>query len=101
MEKIFVDGLRFEEPAETAPDFIKGRISIKADELIAFCQKHKNEKGWLNVDLKESKGGKKYFELNTWKPKTQQMASNPITELPKIEYPTAEAEGIRPEDTPF
>lgn len=94
-EKIFVDGMKFENPPATAPSFVKGRISIKADALIAFCQKHQNEKGWLNVDLKESKGGVMYFELNTYK-KVEQTA-NP-EQVPVIAYPE---EDVNPADTPF
>lgn len=71
-EKVFVDGMRFELPnqqlKEKAP-WIKGKISIKVPELILFLEKHQNQSGWLNVDLKKSDNtGKYYLELNDWKP---------------------------------
>lgn len=71
--KIFVDGMRFELPAEQvkvkAP-WIKGKISVKVPDLINFLEKHQNQSGWLNIDLKKSdKSGKYYLELNNWKPK--------------------------------
>lgn len=68
-DKVFVDGLRFEKPREGAPDFVKGRISIQAEKLIPFIESHKNDKGWLNADLKLSASGVLYVELNTFTPK--------------------------------
>lgn len=65
-DKIFAQGFRFNRPHEKAPDFIKGSISIKADEAIEFIKKHQNEKGWLNIDLKKSQSGTLYLELNTF-----------------------------------
>lgn len=66
-EKIFADGLRFERPREGAPEFVKGRISVQAEKFIPFIETHKDERGWLNFDLKQSKEGKLYLELNTFK----------------------------------
>jgi len=66
MEKIFVNGLIFKRPRNGAPEFVKGSLAIKVDELIAFLNQHKKADGWVNATLKESKGGKLYFELDTW-----------------------------------
>lgn len=68
MEKIFANGLNFKRPNEKAPEFVKGSLSIKTDEFITFL-KANSVNGWVNLDLKESQGGKLYFELNTWQPK--------------------------------
>ena len=76
-EKIFADGLRFEKPREGAPDFVRGKVSIQAEKLIPFIEKHKNERGWLNLDLKKSESGVLYLELNTWKPEQKAEAINP------------------------
>ena len=65
-EKIFIDGMRFEAPHENAPDFVKGKISIKIDKLIEFLEANRTPSGWLNVDLKESQKGVLYLELNTY-----------------------------------
>jgi hypothetical protein len=92
-EKVFVDGMIFKTPDENTKEkapWIKGKISFKADEFIAFLQKHKSETGWVNVDLKKSKEkGTLYLELNTWKPKNN---------LDKVDYPQEE---INAEDIPF
>ncbi len=69
IEKIFADGFRFEKPREGSPEFVKGRLSIKVPEAIAWLDKHQNNGGWCNLDLKKSKGGKLYLEWNNWQPK--------------------------------
>ena len=84
-QKIFVDGLRFERPNEKAPKWIRGKISAKVDKLVAFLQQHQNEKGWVNIDLKEAKTGTMYFELNTYR-KGQSVAKEPVAE-PQEENP--------------
>ena len=69
MEKQFAKGIYFRQPSEKAPDFVKGSISIKVAEFRAFLQRFENE-DWINLDLKESKNGKCYFELNQWTKKS-------------------------------
>ena len=75
-EAQFVDGMSFSKPHDNAPDFIKGQISIKVDETIASLQKYRKADGWVNIDMKKSKGGKLYFEYNTWEKPVD--ASNPV-----------------------
>ena len=67
-EAIFASGIFFDKPHENAPDFVKGKISIKADEATTFIKAHANEKGYVNLDLKKSKEGKLYLQLNTFVP---------------------------------
>ena len=64
---IFVDGMMFKLPHPNSPEFVKGSISIKVDNLIEFLRKHEDN-GWVNCDMKKSREGKIYFQLNTWKP---------------------------------
>lgn len=85
-EKVFVKGLIAKKPNENAPDFIKCGISIKTEELIPFLEEHTKPDGWLNIDIKESTGGKYYAQLNHW------------TKEAKHEAPKDE---ITPEDSPF
>lgn len=70
-EKVFADGMIFKKKHDNAPDFIKGHISIKVDDFVKQLQEQKDERGWVNLDMKVSKGGKLYFEVNTWKPEKQ------------------------------
>ncbi len=90
-EIIFVDGMSFNYPHENAPDFIKGKISLNAPALTNFMNLHKNEKGWLTVILKKSKGGKMYFELDTWKPT--------VSKTETLE--NSDGRAINPDEIPF
>lgn len=65
-DKKFVDGLIAKAPRDGAPDFVKGSLSIKRQELINWLQQEQGE--WINIDVKESRTpGKWYCEVNTWK----------------------------------
>jgi hypothetical protein len=65
-EKVFVDGMIF-KTRENQPDFIVGSLSVKAAEFPAFLAKH-SKNGWLNLDIKKSRDGKHYIEVNAWEP---------------------------------
>lgn len=69
MEKEFPSGIRFTDPHPKAPQFIMGKVSFKVDEFTQYLQEKSNN-GWVNLILKESQKGVKYFELDTWKPGT-------------------------------
>ena len=74
-DKIFVKGLYAKELGN-APDFIKARFSVKVKDFYEFMKA--NEKnGWLNIDIKESKDGKMYAELDTWEPDSGHQPDNP------------------------
>lgn len=82
---IFADGMTFSKPREGAPEWIKGNVAVKADAFKAFLtdnQKHLSEKGWLYFDLKQSKNGTLYFELNTWKPTQKKEAEIDVQNIP-------------------
>lgn len=68
-EPVFADGLMWRDPHQNAPDFVKGSLSIHAEKLYAWAKEHANEKGWVSVDMKQSKKGGIYYQLNTFKPK--------------------------------
>ena len=67
-EAIFPEGISVRDPHEKAPDFVRGRISMMKDEIIPWLEKQEGE--WVNCDIKRSKGGKLYLQVDTWKPKT-------------------------------
>ena len=62
----FVKGMIFKKPGENAPDFIKGNISVKVDEFTEFMNENVSN-GWINIDLKKSREGKLYLQLNDYK----------------------------------
>lgn len=87
----FVDGLFFKEPRAQAPDYVKGSISIQPAKLAAWLQKYQGQE-WVNIDVKESKGGKVYCAVNDWKPGDQRDAK------PKR---AAEPRGFVDDEIPF
>jgi hypothetical protein len=82
-DKIFASGLIF-KMKEKAPDYVKGSLSIKVDEFIDFLKANES-KGWVNIDLKVSKDGKPYAELNTWKPETDETRNSTANEDVAVE----------------
>lgn len=77
-ETIFADGMFVEKPSENAPDFIKLGISIKVAEFTEFLKKHEKASGYVNLNLKKSKGGKLYVDLNDFKPKKDEKSEDDI-----------------------
>jgi len=73
----FPNGLMVKPPHERAPDFVKASISIKVADLMAWLQSRDGE--WVNLDVKESKGGKWYAAVNTYKPKEGGAPSRPAS----------------------
>lgn len=59
-------GLFAKKPHEKAPQFIKGKLSVKRDEFINWLQTQDTE--WVNFDVKEGQDGKYYVQVDTWKP---------------------------------
>lgn len=62
-DKQFINGLLAYKPRDTAPDFIKANILVYRDDLIRWLETQ-GEK--IKIDLKESRKGKWYAELNTY-----------------------------------
>jgi len=97
-DKIFSEGIYFNRPRENAPAFVKGSVSVKVEPFVAFVQKHINVSGYVNLTLKESQGGKLYFELDTWT-KTLETAK---AESVKAGVETKQVvEEANPDDLPF
>lgn len=105
-ETVFADGLMFSLPRQGAPDFVKGRLGFKVEDFIKFLQANVKPDGFVNVNLKVSKGGKAYAVLDTWVPNqalktTTTAPKNTQVNVPSsdsIEYPE---EDIDPDDIPF
>lgn len=62
----FIDGLIFKAPNDRAPDYVKAKLSIQREKLIAWLQQQTGD--WINADVKVSQGGKWYAAVDTWKP---------------------------------
>ena len=73
---VFADGIIFKLPRQGAPDFVKGSLSFKVEDAIKFLQEH-NKNGWCNVNLKVSRAGKAYADLDTWEPSNSYSKGKP------------------------
>jgi len=78
-EKNFADGFVFKR-RDNAPDFVVGNLSVKVEEAIAWL-KANHKKGWVNIDVKQSKGGNYYCEQDTWEPKTTTNTNAPTAKV--------------------
>ena len=70
-EKVFVDGMIIKSKSEGTPDWVKEKISLKLDEFGAWVAAQKKADPsleWINIDIKQSQGGKLYAERDMWKP---------------------------------
>ena len=91
MDKVFADGIYFDRN-DNAPDFVIGKISIQIGKALPFLQENANEKGYVNLQVKRSKGGKLYVELDTWQPQQPNYSG---TAQPAAQQPAA---GAGPDD---
>jgi hypothetical protein len=85
--KIFADGIIWKGKRENAPEWIVGSIAVNAKKFFDCIQANKifiSEKGWINLDFKESKGGVIYCEINTWKPKPKEESNGQTSAGTKV-----------------
>ena len=87
---VFIDGVNVFTPNEKAPDFVKASLVINPTKLIAWLKENdqhltEGKEGLeLRTQIKESKQGKLYASVDTFKPK------------PKAEAATVEATDVLP-----
>lgn len=81
MSKVFAEGM-IAKKRENAPEFVKLSLSFKCSEFIEWLRTHEN-KGWVNVTVKQSKDGKYYAELDTWEAKEGSQQAAPIAPAPQ------------------
>ena len=72
-ENKYIDGLIVKAPHERAPEYVKAKLSIKREELIAWLQSQTGD--WINADVKVSQGGKWYAAVDDWKPDGKRQES--------------------------
>lgn len=98
----FPDGLIIKAPRQGAPDFVKGSISIKTMNFLQYLQRQTTD--WINIDIKESRNGKWYAQINDWKPENSDGPTKPApatTSAPKAEVVDYPKDEINPDDIPF
>lgn len=92
METIFTDGFYLNKVHEKAPAFVITNQSIHVEKAIKWLEANKglaDEKGYIKLVGKESKEGKRYFAVDTWKPEQKPAEA---TEQTKPDYPLPEGE---------
>lgn len=101
MEKNFVDGVSFKEPRENAPEWIRGQIAVNVARFLQWLAAQEHN-GWINIDVKQSKGGKLYCERNTYEKLGMTEKPDGLTRT-DTDYRTHEepVEDINPDDIPF
>lgn len=105
-DKKFPDGIMWREPHPKAPDFVKGRILIQVDKFIEQLKVYKqyqSDKGWISIDIKDSRGGHRYFELDTYKPVRKDLGEVAPEEVPDLRTSPSEdyPNGIPLDEVPF
>ena len=86
-ENTLPKGFFLKPPHSGVPSWVKGQIGIKVTDAIDWLNQNVNDRGYVNLDLKESKGGKLYLDLNTYVSRDETSASVPEPETPEEEDP--------------
>lgn len=77
----FVGGLFLNKVSDNAPAFIITNQSIHMETLYNWLKENKglaDDKGYIRIVGKESKEGKRYFQVDTWKPKAEASTSGGV-----------------------
>lgn len=101
-DKIYPKGFKIWQPRESAPPWLKGRVSVHLETFTEWAKDHVDDKGYVSLDLKDGADGL-YTQLNTWKPNNQSPASlHALQDVDaaqaNVDYPK---DDINPEDIPF
>jgi hypothetical protein len=82
--KTYVDGVFIK--SRPVGDSVVLKVSIKAEDLCKFLEQHKNEGGWVNLDIWErktpsDKGYTHTVSLDDWKPASKggEQSAKPAT----------------------
>ncbi len=67
-DMVFADGLRVYAPNAKAPAHVKAKFVVNAREFAAFLAGNADQEGTVRLEVRESKGGKLYACLDTYRP---------------------------------
>ena len=75
----FLSGLYINKPNDNAPDFVKFGIAINKAQLLADIDNYEvNDKGYIRLQVLESKDGEKWYaKIDDWKPSGESAPSAP------------------------
>lgn len=106
-DTIFTEGFYLNKVSENAPAFIITNQSINVKQAIAWLTANQHladEKGYIRIIGKEGQSGKRYFQVDTWKPKTDTttpVANVPVPEGKGIDMNEFSNGAVKTEDIPF
>lgn len=63
-EKVFPDGVKVNAPPEKAPAFVKAKIGINVSKFGQWLVANANERGYVDLDILESREGNLYLCLS-------------------------------------
>ena len=79
----FIQGLYINEPHEKAPDFVRCTMSIQRDRFRAWLDEQEaSDKGYIRIQVNESKDGKLYAKLDTYKGKGKEDKGDRVPDEP-------------------
>ncbi len=84
-DKVLPEGIRMFPKHQNAPEFVKGAMVITLNKLVEFCKSRPdllteyNGEKQLKLQLLESKDGKPYLSVDTFKPGETPRASAPAS----------------------
>lgn len=102
----FVKGMIAKAPRSGAPDFVKLSLSIKRDEFLDWMADQDGD--WINIDVKESKNGKWYCAVDSWRPNSEKSGQSDRPQRQERQAPAREpsfsdgpAPGFGDDEIPF
>jgi len=105
-ETIYVPGSSAKKRDTTFGEVIK--LSFKAEQLGAFVREHKNEKGYINLEIVPRKSESQFgdthsVKLDSWKPAEGGAAAKPAATSKPAQKPkpAPKADPLATDDIPF
>jgi hypothetical protein len=99
-ENKFPKGLYFNKH-EKAPDFVLGQISIAVDQFIDYLQQNYQPTDKARFQVKRSKEGKIYCEVDTWQPNGERSEPKQQAPQPQSQYQPQQMQLTDDDDLPF
>lgn len=79
----FLNGLWVEKPHVKAPSFVIAKISINVEKMLSTLKDSKEK--YINLQLKESKEGTFYAEIDEWKKESKETPPEKHNHFPEPE----------------
>ncbi len=85
-----IGGLYPKPKHANAPDFVIGKLSINVKQfrewMAGYLKAHPDDE-WINIDMKQSRAGKGYAAVDTWKPSQKaEPAPQQVKEMDDIPF---------------